>query len=188
MTFDEAVSAALEFILATELTSEPDRLASLALHFARIGDNNSLDVMVTASRDQRLAYDALSIASAQLLIEEGSLPYPLAEFVAHALTAPASRPVTPEKFRKEWPGGTVERDIMVFDAVKMLCASGLKASRNESSPPLSACDAVASAGKLSGKCPGTYSAIWKIYSDVNKREKNGVSQRLPLAIHRLALS
>lgn len=178
MTFDEAVAAALEIINAAEFTSEEEKLADFALHFVGIGDHKSLQVMIAAAAlDQRLSYDALTRAAAELLIRGEALPPPLAEFAARALRAPDARPAVPTRFSRGWPGATDERDVMIYDLVNRLCRAGFAPSRNETSPPVSACDVVARAGALSGKCPSAYSTIWKIYSDVKKREKAGRLQR-----------
>lgn len=194
MTFDEAVQVALKIMNETVLTSEAERLASIVLHIAhdfndKSSEENekSLEEMVLASRNQSLMYDALLIVSAQLLIEKSALPDSLAEFAAQALTNPEGRPSTRPGFRKALPGSLEERDLVIYDIVEHLCEAGLQLTRASTSVEVSACDAVAEAGRLSGKYPTSSSQIYKTHAKVKAREQSGRSQRLQVSIHRLAV-
>jgi hypothetical protein len=98
------------------------------------------------------------------MIEQGSVPHPvvakwLAAYLRGEVTAPK------ERGRPRASTHDTARDDAIRQAVQSLIDHGATATRNETSPPQSACDAVAEAMRLLNLKPASFGAIQNIWAN-----------------------
>ena len=100
---------------------------------------------IQKAASSRIHHDALRKA-AEILLRARRLTGALADWAADVLE-PASRAPAGKRGRRPWVNTL--RDKAIVATIERLEAEGLTATRNEVSPPISACDAVAKAINLS---------------------------------------
>ena len=101
-----------------------------------LGDKSVLQTLIQQSSAKKLAFDALTACIASL--RRGTRPIP-DELDAWALDVVEGRRRRPHRGREQT---TEVRDAVISKTVHTLTQCGLSKTRNETSPPYSACDAV----------------------------------------------
>ncbi|WP_136684658.1 hypothetical protein [Falsirhodobacter xinxiangensis] len=172
ISFAEAVDFAFESLKKLDcLPDEADKLAAFVVRFCEIDDRKSLSAVIEASLTQTLSFDALSRAAAILLAKGSPIHHDLAEWTARRLTEQLERPPISRRFRTGWPGALAERDLIFHSLVVALQERGLTPMRNDSSPSMSGCDAVAAAMVRRRSQPSSYKGIKEIYLEVNAKAR-----------------
>lgn len=129
--------------------------------------NQDPEELIKDARKSAAAFDALRFAAAQHTAHNFALPASIRLWVSSYLAGKLERPIgkdgkpSSEGMRRE-----------IYGAVVRLTEMGMKPTRNDASPPHSACDAIAEALRDLGLSPTTYRAVKAIYSD-GKRGKSG---------------
>lgn len=163
----------------SNLASECEKLAALVVHFCERSDEASLRSVIDASESQALSFDALSLASSSIIRRGDYLPPELASWTAACLAGEKTRPLVAPRFKRGWPGAQAERNLIIYETVRKLEERGVSATRNDSSPKTSACDAVAAAMLLRKASPSSFKDIKKIYMQVKSKIKSGSNPHLP---------
>lgn len=125
--------------------------------------------LVAWARADREGWETLRLGLANALNRGDEIPPEATEWLALYLRGNIERP-------QGAPGalGAEGLHFAIFTAVHSLVQSGMKASRNDASPPLSACDAVAEAIAEIGLTPATFNGVKKVWLAMKKQMKPGV--------------
>lgn len=183
MSFADAVDFAFEALAELDdLPGEAGRLAALVCHFCARNDHASLASVIDASRSQALSFDALSLAASIMIGKGSALPPALGMWTAKRLSGEIARPPVPARFKRGWPGATVERDLIFHDLVAAFQDFGLTATRNDTSPALSGCDAVAAAMVRRRRSPSSFKEIKEIYLRIKSKYETGGHPGLGVAV------
>jgi len=120
-----------------------------------------IERIIEMSRTSSVAFDSLLTVAASMA--RNGLPYgaQLRVWVSDYLEGKTSKTSRTGRIRAE----TLYRDLLIVGAVSELSALGLLATRNDVSPPSSACDAVAEACVRIGVAPGSYQSIKRIWTN-----------------------
>ena len=171
-SFDEAV--ALAFYLMTfrlpytgekrpddgDLTTIRD-YEMLSVYALR---DNRLSELIEESHSSPLAYQALQKALHHLRETQKPIPDELREW---AFDVASGIQPCPKPGRGPKPYGNQVRNEIIVETVRTLVECGLTATRNEASPPESACDAVSQALGMHG-VGLAYEGVAKVWSDRNR--------------------
>ncbi len=148
MTFDQAVSAAREYMEKSNWllkATAPYGCPFALVYFDGTDREGWLEDLITASVDEPAAYDGLRHISAALIMYEKPLPAALRVWAVDHLTGKVTRPA--RRGRNSYQN--LFRDHMIAYSVKMLTDQGMTKTRNVEGAHVSACDAVAQAMNLS---------------------------------------
>lgn len=175
MEYEEAVEFAMDAMAGiNDLPDEADKLAAIVLHFIANGDEASLSDVIELASSQALSYDALLRAVAELLKQERLPPPALRKWVILGLSGKLERPKVPHRFRNGWPGETIERDLMIYEAVCGLIALGINPSENSASgSETSGCHIVSEAARRLGHRRISYHLVRKIYANATRKKASG---------------
>lgn len=141
-SFEDIRKAEANFGLTSSILSD---LISLEINRA---DNNAF------------SFDVLSALTAEYLETSRPMPEVLAQWAASMMRGEKKRPVRNGKYAL----GTLERNTYIWPVLEKLVKRGMTATRNDASPPLSACDAVAEALKQLNKSPSSYASVKRIWN------------------------
>ena len=126
------------------------------------------DLMAWAKAD-REGWDALRLGVANAVARGDEIPPEAAEWLALYLRGEVEKPHgSPGAHNAEG------LHLAIYMAVHMLVQSGMNATRNDASPSLSACDAVADAMAETGREPATFYGVKKVWLVMKKRTKQGI--------------
>lgn len=177
MEYEDAVKFAMDALAGiNDLPDEADKIAHIVLHFIERGDEKSLSGVIDAAQTQALSHDALLRALAKLLQQERLPPLLFRNWAVEVLFGRRERPKVHHRFRTGWPGETVERDLMIYEAVCGLVAVGVNYSENsETGPKTSGCYIVSEAAKRLGNRSISASLVKKIYEKNNRKQASGKS-------------
>lgn len=182
MTFEDAVDFAYESLMVLEeLPDQAERMAAIIFQVVKQGNEKTLKSFVEDSENNGLVFDGLSRVAGRLILRGSDLGIVLSHWVGRRLLEEVSRPLRSRRFRKAWPGENEELELILYDTVRELVELGLSSTRNDASPPLSACDAVAAAMGLHGAKPTSYKEIKRIYLKIKKRYEGGGDPGLDVA-------
>lgn len=121
------------------------------------------------------AFDALRFGSAQSLVFGFELAPSVKLWIGKYLLGSVERPTA-----KEGRPSSIGFHILTWQAVDMLVERGMTATRNEASPPTSACDAVAEALEKVDLKPNSYDRVKRIYLKMKKMQEPDGSYRISL--------
>jgi hypothetical protein len=121
-------------------------------------------LVIDRADNYALSFDVLSVVAAKYLETDIPMPKILAQWAAAIMRGERKRPKRNGKFAN----GTLERNTYIWPVTRKLVKSGMMATRNDESPPTSACDAVAKALKQLGESPTTYASVKRIWNDFQR--------------------
>jgi hypothetical protein len=156
---DEGRSAS-ELLEALEAPSE--NYDGPHYRFAFTGERTDvLEWLIEISEHSSIAFEALLLIAGSMARQ--GLPYAgtMREWVSNYLDGKITKTARTGHIRAE----TLYRDLLIVGAVSELCELGIAATRNDASPPTSACDAVAEACVRIGVAPGSYQSIKRIWNN-----------------------
>lgn len=174
MDFEEAVAFAEKQLAGIETWTEAHKFSRHIADGAEFGNEfDDVEEWIEISAHSRVIFDSVSLRCAQLLRNGVDIPTPLRIWIADVLSGDRQPPPTPKNDRRG--SSSLElRDLQIFYVVQRLVNFGLRATRNETAPRLSACDAVAKALAQLRKSPASYDQIKKIYEKNKKGQLFGI--------------
>ena len=123
--------------------------------------DNQLSKLIEASRSSPLVYRALELSLRRLRDTQKPIP---SELLDWALDVAAGTRRYPKLGPEPNPYKNQVRDAMIIETVRILVECGLTATRNEASPPESACDAVSQVLSKHGVGLG-YEGVAKVWRE-----------------------
>jgi hypothetical protein len=121
----------------------------------------AISLVIDRADNYALSFDVLTVVAAKYLEADIAMPKVIAQWAAAMMRGEKKRPKRNGKFAN----GTLERNTYIWPVTRKLVESGMMATRNDTSPPESACDAVAEALKLIGESPASYGSVKRIWND-----------------------
>ena len=135
----------------------------------------AISQMINSADNRADSFDVLAVVSEKYFETDRLMPKVLAQWAAAMMRGEKKRPKRNGKFAN----GTLERNTYIWPVTRKLVESGMMATRNDESPPTSACDAVAEALKQLGENPTAYASVKRIWNDY-QRWHGPLSQLLPV--------
>lgn len=174
MKFDAAVALAESKIKEyTKSVSANEYNRSLYIKFSFENDiaEYITDIVAASEVDQRY-WDGL-VGYCVSLLNDGVLP-PLAmrAWAVEVLSGARERPKVPAKFRRGHPEDLDHRNFLLWLVISELVSSDMAATRNDASPPFSACDAVATAMSRLKMRPASFKEIKAIYMKYERERRH----------------
>ena len=116
--------------------------------------------MINKAENNAANFDILRAIAAGYAESGVLMPEALGQWAAAVLRGEKQRPVRHGKFAE----GTGLRNFCIWEATRRLVKRGMIATRNDTSPPTSACDAVAEALKQMDESPASYASVKRIWN------------------------
>lgn len=130
--------------------------------------------LLSDSRTDPDAFDALRFGCAALLIMDFELAASVKQWVSAYLVGKVERPTA-----KEGRPSSIGLHMLIVQAVDELVEEGMNATRNDASPPISACDAVAEALAKVALRPTSYDRVKRIYLELKRLQNADGSYSVP---------
>ena len=124
----------------------------------------AISQMINGADNCADSFDFLAVVSAEYLETGRLMPKVLAQWAAAMMRGEKKRPVRNGRFAN----GTSVRNLYIWLAINTLVKREMVATRNDESPPTSACDAVAEALKQLGENPTAYASVKRIWNDFQR--------------------
>ena len=138
-------------IIKTEMGWEPRGL-----------DNRiSIERMINKAENNAASFDILTVITAAYAESGILMPEALGQWTAAVLRGEKKKPIRHGKFAE----GTGLRNTCIWEATRRLVKRGMIATRNDTSPATSACDAVAEALKQMNESPASYASVKRIWNE-----------------------
>ncbi|MBR9864877.1 MAG: hypothetical protein GYB24_15675 [Rhodobacteraceae bacterium] len=192
LSFREAVEQTKEYLLSREIAkaipmtreiqvqrmAQEVKRAIVGQDTLNFSDNLSialppptlnLDGLIKDARRNPQAFDAVGLLTADFIEHGEEMPKELRD-AAIARLKGQERPKREVNRRRGFIGDHWYRDFYIWNAFSDLVDKGMNPTRNDTSPPTSACDAVAQAMIELGERPNSYSGVSKVWISYEKQD------------------
>jgi hypothetical protein len=126
-----------------------------------------IEWLIRRAEDDSTSFDILTVVAAAYAETSVLMPEALVRWTAAVFRSEKKRPIRHGKFAE----GTGLRNTHIWLTIRRLVQLGMVATRNDASPPTSACDAVAEALKQLGENPTTFASVKRIWYEFQQIDR-----------------